>query len=152
MADEADATGTQQFRRQLDDFLSTAAPGLEEVTTSKAFGSMLAQAVGNMVALHRIGNDVLDLAIRNVRLAGRADVTTLHKQLARTENKLEHVLEVVERLEDELVAERRRNASVAQAQAAGAGDDTDETPPTTTRTTRRGSGGGGTRRATGQDG
>src|SRR5690606_12997500 len=74
MADEADATGTQQFRRQLDDFLSTAAPGLEEVTTSKAFGSMLAQAVGNMVAMHRIGNDVLDLAIRNVRLAGRADV------------------------------------------------------------------------------
>lgn len=149
MADEAGATGAQKFRGQFDDFLSTAAPGLEEVTTSKAFGTMLAQAVGNMVALQRIGNDVLDLTIRNVRLAGRADVTSLHKQLARTENKLEHVLEVVERLEDELATERRRPGSVAESQAAGEGDDTDDQPPATTRTTRRGS---GTRGAASTDG
>lgn len=144
MADQPGRTGAQSFRGQFDEFLSTAAPGLEEVTTSKAFGTMLAQAVGNMVALHRIGNDVLDLAIRNARLAGRADVTSLHKQLVRTENKLEHVLEVVERLEDELTVERRRSgsASVAGSQAAGEGDDSDERPPSTTRTTRRGSAGG----------
>lgn len=148
MADDAGAGGAQRLRGQFDDFLSTAAPGLEEVTTSKAFGTMLAQAVGNMVSLHRIGNDVLDLAIRNARLAGRADVTSLHKQLARTENKLEHVLEVVERLEDELATERSRSASVADAQATGEGQDGDEEPPTSTRTTRRstGSGSGGSRR------
>lgn len=153
MADETGATGAQRLRGQFDDFLSTAAPGLEEVTTSKAFGTMLAQAVGNMVAMHRIGNDVLDLAIRNVRLAGRADVTSLHKQLARTENKLEHVLEVVERLEDELASERGRNTSVAGAQAAGEGQDADEKPPSTTRTTRRSTGSGsGPRRSTSQEG
>lgn len=105
---ETATDGAQQFRRHVDEFLSTAAPGLEEVTSSKAFGAMLAQTVGNVVALHRIGNDVLDLAIRNVRLAGRADVTSLHRQLVRTEDKLEQVLEVVERLEDELAQERRR--------------------------------------------
>lgn len=157
MADEAGATGAQRLRGQFDDFLSTAAPGLEEVTTSKAFGTMLAQTVGNVVALHRVGNDVLDLAIRNIRLAGRADVTSLHKQLARTENKLEHVLEVVERLEGELATERRRSGSpaaahsgsVAEAQARGEGDDTDQEPPATTRTTRRGS---AAQRAAGTDG
>lgn len=145
MADEAGATGAERLRGQFDDFLSTAAPGLEEVTTSKAFGTMLAQAVGNMVALHRIGNDVLDLAIRNARLAGRADVTSLHKQLARTENKLEHVLEVVERLEDELASERRRSAEV---------QDGDGEVPASTRTARRSSGSGGSRRpaSSNQDG
>lgn len=147
MADEAGATGAGRLRGQFDDFLSTAAPGLEEVTTSKAFGTMLAQAVGNMVAVHRIGNDVLDLAIRNARLAGRADVTSLHKQLARTENKLEHVLEVVERLEDELASERRSGSAGSQS----AGED-DEKPPTTTRTTRRSSGSGGTGRSASKDG
>lgn len=154
MADEAGATGAERLRGQFDDFLSTAAPGLEEVTTSKAFGTMLAQAVGNMVALHRIGNDVLDLAIRNARLAGRADVTSLHKQLARTENKLEHVLEVVERLEDELAGERRRSASVADAQATGEGQVGSQDAPSSTRTTRRGSGSGGSRRpaSSSQDG
>lgn len=145
MADEAGATGAERLRGQFDDFLSTAAPGLEEVTTSKAFGTMLAQAVGNMVALHRIGNDVLDLAIRNARLAGRADVTSLHKQLARTENKLEHVLEVVERLEDELASERRRSAER---------QDGDGEAPASTRTARRSSGSGGSRRpaSSNQDG
>lgn len=107
---EQPQNGSSQFRQYVDDFLSTATPGLEEVASSKAFGALLAQSVGNVVALHRIGNDLLDLAIRNVRLAGRADVTSLHKQLARTEDKLESVLEIVERLEDELARERSRSA------------------------------------------
>lgn len=105
---EEPRTGSQQFRQYVDDFLAAATPGLEEVASSKAFGALLAQSVGNVVALHRIGNDLLDLAIRNARLAGRADVTSLHRQLARTEDKLEAVLEIVERLEDELARERPR--------------------------------------------
>lgn len=107
---EQPPNGSSQFRQYVDDFLAAATPGLEEVASSKAFGALLAQSVGNVVALHRIGNDLLDLAIRNVRLAGRADVTSLHKQLARTEDKLESVLEIVERLEDELARERSRAA------------------------------------------
>jgi hypothetical protein len=48
--------------------------------------------------------------VRNMRLAGRADIARLGRQLARTEDKLETVLQEVERLQDELRAERERAA------------------------------------------
>ena len=46
--------------------------------------------------------------LRNLRLAGRADITRLAGQLHRTEDKLERVLQEVEGLRDELAAERER--------------------------------------------
>ena len=61
----------------------------------------------NVAALTRIGSDWADLVIRNVRLAGRADVTRLARQLRRNEDKLERVLQEVEGLRDELAAERK---------------------------------------------
>jgi hypothetical protein len=48
--------------------------------------------------------------VRNLRIAGRADVTRLARQLHRTEDKLERVLQEIERLRDEL-AERTANSS-----------------------------------------
>jgi hypothetical protein len=117
MADPTGNNGDRPYRQYLDDVLAAASPGLEEVVNSKAFGEMLSQTAGNLVALHRLGNDALDLMIRNARLAGRSDVTSLHRQLSRNEDKLEMVLESVERLEDELAAERRRNAALAQEAA-----------------------------------
>ncbi len=117
MADATGNNGDRPYRQYLDDVLAAASPGLEEVVNSKAFGHMLAQSAGNLVALHRLGNDALDLAIRNARLAGRSDVTSLHRQLSRNEDKLEMVLETVERLEDELAEERRRNAALAEGAA-----------------------------------
>jgi hypothetical protein len=114
MADATGNNGDRPYRQYLDDVLAAASPGLEDVVNSKAFGHMLAQSAGNLVALHRLGNDALDLVIRNARLAGRSDVTSLHRQLSRNEDKLEMVLESVERLEDELAEERRRNAALAE--------------------------------------
>jgi hypothetical protein len=69
-----------------------------------------AMATENVVALAKIGADVGDLMVRNMRLAGRADIARLGRQLARTEDKLETVLQEVERLQDELRAERERAA------------------------------------------
>ena len=54
----------------------------------------------NTVALTKIGSDILDLTLRNLRLAGRQDVTRLARQLGRTEDKLERLLQEVERLHD----------------------------------------------------
>jgi alkylhydroperoxidase family enzyme len=116
MSEDSTTNGSQQFRNFVDDFLSVAGPALENVVNSKAYGEMLGQTVGNLVALNRMGNDAMDLAVRNARLAGRSDVVSLHRQLARNEDKLEMVLETVERLEDELAAERRRNAAPADAE------------------------------------
>ncbi|OYO22693.1 hypothetical protein CGZ93_07540 [Enemella dayhoffiae] len=110
-------TVSQQLRKALDDFLKGQGAGLEEVVNTRAFGSLVAQTTGNLVALTRISNEVLDLAIRNSRLAGRRDVASLGRQLARTEEKLERVLQVVERLEDELADSRARNAELEEAAA-----------------------------------
>lgn len=117
MTEAPSTNGPEQFRKILDDFLSTAAPALEDVVNTKAYGEMLGQTMGNLVALNRINNDFMDLTIRNLRIAGRADVVALHRQLARNEDKLEMVLEIVERIEEELAATRRRDADAANGKA-----------------------------------
>jgi len=117
MTEESSTNGSEQFRKFVDDFLSTAAPALEDVVNSKAYGEMLGQAVGNLVALNRMNNDVMDLTVRNLRIAGRADVVSLHRQLARNEDKLEMVLEIVERIEEELAAIRRLGSETADRTA-----------------------------------
>ena len=60
----------------------------------------------NVAALARIGSDAADLVLRNVRIAGRADITRLARQLHRTEDTLERVLQEVEQLRDELAPTR----------------------------------------------
>jgi len=81
----------------------------EQLVQRHAFGELLAMATENVVALATIGADVGDLAVRNLRLAGRRDIARLGQQLARTEDKLETVLQEVERLQDELRAEREKS-------------------------------------------
>jgi hypothetical protein len=82
----------------------------EQLVQRNAFGELLAMATENVVALAKISADVGDLAVRNLRLAGRRDIARLGQQLARTEDKLEFVLQEVERLQDELRAEREKAA------------------------------------------
>jgi hypothetical protein len=84
------------------------AKALEDLVAKPSFGRLLAAGAENVAALTRIGSDWADLVIRNMRLAGRADVTRLARQLRRNEDKLERVLQEVEGLRDELAAERTR--------------------------------------------
>lgn len=83
-----------------------AANAFEELAAKSSFGRLLALSTENVAALTRIGSDIADLTLRNLRLAGRADVTRLARQLHRTEDKLERVLQEVEQLHDELARER----------------------------------------------
>jgi hypothetical protein len=82
----------------------------EALVQRNVFGELLAMATENVVAVAKIGADMGDLAVRNLRLAGRRDIARLGHQLARTEDKLESVLQEVERLRDELGEERERGA------------------------------------------
>ena len=82
----------------------------EQLVLRGAFGDVLAMATENVVALAKIGADMGDLAVRNMRLAGRRDIARFGQQLARTEDKLEFVLQEVERLQEELRAEREKSA------------------------------------------
>jgi hypothetical protein len=95
-------TPADEVRRLYEEAESTTASALEEAVSRGSFGELLARMTENVVGLTKIGTDIFDLALRNLRLAGRQDVTRLARQLARTEDKLELVLQEVEQLRDEL--------------------------------------------------
>src|ERR1700730_18335715 len=102
MATEREMNGAEQVRRLYEDSENRTSKAFEELVARDSFGELLARMTENVVGLTRIGTDVFDLVLRNLRLAGRQDVTRLARQLARAEDKLELVLQQVERLHDRL--------------------------------------------------
>ena len=101
----------EDAQRLYEDAEKRTAAAMEALVERDAFGELLARTTENMLALTRMGNDVADLVVRNLRLAGRRDVTSLARQLARTEDKLEQVLQEVERLQEQIAAGERASAS-----------------------------------------
>ena len=99
---------------------SDTARAFEELVSKPSFGVLLARVAENAAAIARIGSDSADLVLRNLRLAGRADVTRLARQLHRIEDKLERVLQDLEELRDD----RATASSTNGAPATGA-----DTPP-----------------------
>jgi molecular chaperone GrpE (heat shock protein) len=110
MAHAANGTPPQedQLRALFEQAESSTARAFEDLAAKPSFGALLATSAENAAALTRIGSDVLDLTLRNLRLAGRADITRLARQLHRTEDKLERVLQEVEQLRDEIARDRDR--------------------------------------------
>jgi hypothetical protein len=108
MADASDGAPTpeEQVRALYETAETATAKAFEEMVAKPSFGGLLALGAENVAALTRIGSDLADLILRNLRIAGRADVTRLARQLNRTEDKLERVLQEVEQLRDELARER----------------------------------------------
>jgi hypothetical protein len=92
----------ETVRAMYEDAESRTAKAMEELVSRPSFGLLMTRSAENVAALTRIGSDVADLVLRNLRLAGRADITRLARQLHRTEDKLERVLQEVEALRDEL--------------------------------------------------
>jgi hypothetical protein len=123
--EEEKATPQEQVRRLYEDAEGRTATAVEELVARDSFGELLARMTENVMAITRIGGDALDLAVRNLRLAGRQDVTRLARQLARTEDKLETVLQEVERLQERLEAQggdespTRAGASAGSRRSAG---------------------------------
>jgi pantoate kinase len=93
-----------QIRNLYEHVESQTAKALEELVAKPSFGRLLAITGENVAALARISSDAADLVLRNLRLASRADVARLARQLYRTEDKLERVLQEVEGLRDELAS------------------------------------------------
>jgi hypothetical protein len=93
---------TEEVRRLYEDAEKRTAAAMEGLVKRDAFGELLARATENILALTRMGNDAADLVVRNLRIAGRRDITELARQIARTEDKLELVLQEVERLQEQL--------------------------------------------------
>ena len=111
MASERQTTGEEQVRRLYEDAENRTAKAFEGLVARDSFGELLARMTENTVAMTKIGTDVFDLILRNLRLAGRQDVTRLARQLARAEDKLELVLQEVERLQERLDQAPRNSRS-----------------------------------------
>jgi hypothetical protein len=79
-----------------------AAEAGEHFVSSRGFASLLGQLAENTAALTKLSADAMDLVLRNLRVAGRRDIVRLAQQLARTEDKLERVLQEVELVREEL--------------------------------------------------
>lgn len=98
----------EQVRALYEEAESNTAKAFEALVAKPSFGRLLALSAENAAAVTRMGFDAVDLVWRNLRLAGRADVVRLARQLNRTEDKLERVLQEVESLRDELAREREQ--------------------------------------------
>jgi hypothetical protein len=79
-------------------FETRASSALESLGTN-ALGELLATSASNALEIAKLPNGSIDRGIRAMRVAGRADITDLSRQLARMEDKLERILQLVEELE-----------------------------------------------------
>jgi hypothetical protein len=108
MADTTDTDGApaptpdQEVRRLYEEAESRFARAAERMVSRDSFGELLAMVTENAVALTRIGNEAMDLVLRNLRIASRQDMNRLTRALGRTEDKLEQVLQEVEDLRRDL--------------------------------------------------
>jgi len=97
-------TPEQEVRRLYEEAETRVARAAERVVSRDSFGELLAMVTENAVAITRIGNEAMDLVLRNLRVAGRSDINRLTRALGRTEDKLEQVLQEVEELRAEVSA------------------------------------------------
>jgi hypothetical protein len=111
MPDRGTTSPEDEIRALYEQSESRAALAFEELVSKPSFGVLLARSAENVAAITRIGSDLADLILRNLRLAGRADVTRLHHRLHRTEDKLERLLQEVESLRDGLARGPSANGS-----------------------------------------
>ena len=93
MADASTPEPEAQVRALYEQGEARTAEAFEELVSKPSFGVLLARSAENVAAMARIGSDFSDLVLRNLRLAGRSDVTRLARQLHRTEDKLERLLQ-----------------------------------------------------------
>jgi hypothetical protein len=104
-------TPDQEVRRLYEEAESRVAKAAERVVSRDSFGELLAMVTENVVALTRIGNEAMDLVLRNLRVASRQDINRLTRALGRTEDQLEQVLQEVEELRDELSRPDKANGT-----------------------------------------
>ena len=92
------STPTDEARRLYEEGETHTANAMEQLVSRDGVGQLLAWMTENVVALTRVSSDAFDLGLRNLRVAGRQDITRLGRQIGRTEDKLEMVLQEVERI------------------------------------------------------
>ncbi len=129
MAEQQRRTPNEEVRRLYEEAETRTARAMEDLVGRDSFGELLARMTENLVSVTKMSSDAFDLVLRNLRVAGRQDITRLARQIARTEDKLERVLQEVERPGQQLEerqgeddGKRNGRRSTAEARSrAGAG-------------------------------
>jgi hypothetical protein len=127
MSDERRPSPAEQVKALYEESETRTAHAFEELVKRDSFGEVLARTTENVIGLTRIATDAFDLVLRNLRLAGRQDITRLARQLARTEDKLELVLQEIEGLREQVnstSARRSRSSSNGRARSGSSGRQT----------------------------
>src|SRR5947209_16639876 len=113
MAEERRPSPAEQIKSLYEESETRTAEAFEQLVKRDSFGELLARMTENVVGVTKIATDTFDLVLRNLRLAGRQDITRLARQLARAEDKLELVLQEVEGLREQVDSQQpaRRSRS-----------------------------------------
>jgi|APMI01.1.fsa_nt_gi hypothetical protein len=115
----------EQVRRAYEETERRTSESMEGLVATEGFSDLLAMTVGNAMSLSKMSGTLLDDVVRRTRLAGRTDVTRLAQQLARTEDKLELLLQHVEGIHDALTQLRADLARPGAPAASAATPDQD---------------------------
>jgi hypothetical protein len=102
------ASPAEQVARLYEQAETEAAKAAERLVGSGGFASLLGQLAENAAAMTKLTNDAMDLVLRNLRVASRRDIVRLSRQLGRTEDKLERVLQELEEVRDQLANDEAR--------------------------------------------
>ena len=109
-------------RRLYEENEAKTSNAMETLVAGHGYSELLAFSTSNVVALMRISGTIMDSLVRNLRVAGRTDIARLGTQQARTEDKLEMVLQAVEKVESRLASmEKEATKAVEAAQGSGGG-------------------------------
>src|SRR6476620_331609 len=95
MADERHPSPAEETRRLYEDAEKRTGRAFEQLVSRDSFGELLARLTDDTVALTKVGTEMFDLMLRNLRLAGRQDIIRLARQLGRTEDKIERLLQEI---------------------------------------------------------
>ncbi len=110
MSDEQRPSPAEQIKNLYEESESRTADAFEQLVKRDSFGEVLARMTENVIGVTKIATDTFDLILRNLRLAGRQDITRLARQLARAEDKLELVLQEVEALREQVDSQPARRS------------------------------------------
>ena len=106
-------------RRLYGDTESKTSTAMDTLVSGNGYSELLAFSTSNVLALFRIGSTVMDTLVRNLRLAGRTDIARLGTQQGRTEDKLEYVLQAVEKVEQRLASLEKEATKAVEAAKGG---------------------------------
>jgi hypothetical protein len=121
-AERESPTPAEQVARLYEQAETQAAQASESLVGSGGFASLLGQVAENTAALTKLTSDWMDLVWRNLRVAGRRDIVRLSRQLGRTDDKLERVLQELEEVRDQLADGETRRSPPRRNTRTGGGN------------------------------